>query len=421
MRINSISSYTPVYSLYNTMYQGSLSLSGIKLNKSLFPFNQTKSSNQLGEGALQYVSNIKSASKSLSGTLNKLSGAAFTKKGAVSSDSDIMSVKYTGSNPNSIKQTSVKVDQTAAGQMNEGTSLNANTSFGSSGANKFSININGKTTELSVNVAVGDTNKAVQQKMADAINSAGLGLKATVETDSANSASMLKIEATSTGNNDKSKFSVADITGNLAARTGANDVSRAARDAVFSVDGGEKRTSQSNNVDLGGGLSVTFNKSSEKAVTISAGRDMDFAKSSVSDLVKSYNDLYIEAAQKLNDPKAQNLATKMINTSKTYLESLSNIGIGFDKDGKMTLDDAKLNAAAENGKLENFFTENSGKNYGFTNQLSKLADNVTRNTGNYVSSSVLGNSLTENFAYSGFAELIQYSYLNSGLLFDYSF
>ena len=150
-------------------------------------------------------------------------------------------------------------------------------------------------------------------------------------------------------------------------------------------------------------------------------KDLGYAKKSVENLVKSYNDLYVESVKRSNDSKAQNLAVKMINISKTYSSSLSKIGIGFDYDGKMTIDEAKFNEALENGSVERFFTENSGKNYGFTNTLSRLADNVSRNTGNYVSKSEFYNKLTENFAYSSFGNMIQYGYYGAGLVFDYSF
>ena len=421
MKINSISSSSAIYSLYDKMYQGNLALNMVKMNRDFFPTNKTQSTNQLGGDALKYVNNIKAASKNLSNSVKDLSGAAFMKKTPTSSDPEAMSVSYFGTKPDSIKQMSVNIEQTAAGQLNEGARLNANDSYGSSGTNKFSINIGGKTTELSVNVAAGDSNSAVQQKMADAINNAGIGLKASVEKDSSGNTSMLKLESAGTGNNDKNKFSVTDITGNLAAKTGANQVTRNARDAIYSIDGGANRTSQSNVVDLGNGLSVTFNKASDKAITISSGQDTSYAKSAVENLVKSYNDLYSEAAQKTNDPKAQNLATKMVNTSKTYYDSLASIGIGFDGDGRMTLDAARLNTAAENGKLEKFFTQNAGKNYGFTNQLARLADNVSQNTSNYVTKSVFGNELFENFAYSGSGNLLQYNSMNSGWIFDYLF
>ena len=419
--INSINNSAAIYGLYDTMFQGSMALNNIRLNKNLFPNNKAQGFQQLGGDAVQYVNKIKSASKNLSGSLKELSGAAFAKKGVVSSDTDAMTVSYSGNKPGSIKPTTVKIDQTAAGQVNEGKSLRADANFGSSGTQKFSINVGGKSTEISVNVQQGDSNSVVQQKMADAINNAGVGVKASVETDSKNNTSMLKLEAESTGDNNKSKFTVTDITGNLTEKTGADEVSQNARDARYSVNGGAVRTSQSNTVDLGGGLSATLKKASEKEVAISTSTDMDYVKNAVKDLVKNYNDLYSEAAQRTNDPKAQNLAGKMVNISKTYSGSLSNIGIGFDNDGRMTLDTAKLDAAADSGRLERFFTENSGRNYGFTNQLSRLSDSVSRNTSGYLSRSTFGDSLTENFAYSGFGELIQYNYLSSGWILDYSY
>ena len=173
------------------------------------------------------------------------------------------------------------------------------------------------------------------------------------------------------------------------------------------------------------GLSKSLTELSGAAFKVEQDGDTEKAaekaKTAVEGFVKSYNDLYSESAQKQDDPKAQNLASKMVNLSKTYSGSLSSIGVGFDKDGKMTVDSEKLNAAAENGKLETFFTQNNGKNYGFTNQLAKLADNVTRNTSNYVSSSVMGSSLMENFGYSNYGKPTQFNFMTSGWLLDMMF
>ena len=237
MNINSIYSGTSIYGLYSTMFQGNMSLHSVKLNKNLFPTNKAPGNQQIDEDAMKYVNNIKSASKGIGSSLKDLSGPAFKKKTAESTDDDVK--KY--------------------------------------------------------------------------------------------------------------------------------------------------------------------------------------AKSAVEGFVKNYNDLYTESVQKTSDAKAQNLASKMIGISKTYMGSLARIGIGFDRDGKMTIDSDKLDAAAENGSLEKFFTENNGKNYGFTNQLSRLADNVSRNTSNYVSRTQFGSNLTENFAYSSFGNLVQYNYLSSGWMLDYSY
>ena len=421
--MNISSNYSNIYSLYNTMFQGNMWLHNNKLNQSLLSGNKPGGSGLLGMDAIGYVNNIKSASKNLSGAIGELSGNAFSNRTMTSSDSDTMTVNYSGKNTININPMNVKIDQIASGQVNEGARMDSAAAFGGSkiGKNQFSITTGGKTTQLDVNIATGDTNKDVQQKMADAINKAGIGVKATVETDTKTNTSMLKLESTTTGSDPKNGFAIKDITGDLTAKTGANEISREGRDAIYSVNGGAKQTSQSNTVNLGNGISATFKKASDEAVTVSRGKNMDSAKSAVEGMVKSYNDLYVEAVQRSDDPKAQKLASKMLNTSKVYSGSLSNIGIGFDKDGKMTIDSQKLNKAAEDGRLEKFFTENSGKNYGFTNQINNLANNVSRNTSNFVSSSLFGNSIGDNFAYSGFGDLIQYNYLSAGSLFDYLF
>jgi len=411
-----------IYSLYNTMFQGSMAQYGNRLNRNLFSSNKTPGSPSLGLDALKYVTNIKAASKDLSGTLKELSGSAFSNRTMTSSNNDVMSVSYSGNRPNSINPMTVKVEQTAAGQLNEGARMNASAAYdGGSGTNRISIETGGKTTQLSINVAAGDTNKDVQQKMADAINKAGIGVKATVETDSATKTSMLKIESTKTGSDPRNGFKVTDVTGNLTSKTGADNISREGQDALYSVNGGPTRTSQSNTVSLGNGVSATFKKASEETITVSRGKDTDYAMSAVENMVKSYNDLYANAATRTGDPKSQNLASKMVKLSGTYSKSLSSIGIGFNNSGEMTIDKQKLGQAAESGKLEKFFTENMGKNYGFTNQLSRLSDNVSRNTSNYVSSSLFGSSLGENFSYSSFGDMIQYNFLSAGSIFDYMF
>ena len=411
-----------INSIYSTLFQGNIAMHNNKMNKGLFPFpdNKAQGLGALGGSGVQYVSNIKSASKELGGALKDLSGSAFSQRTMNSSNKDILTVDYTGNRASSLNPMTVKVDQTAAGQLNEGTRMNAAETYGGNGGtNRFSIETGGKTTQLSVNVAAGDTNKDVQQKMADAINKAGIGVKATVETDKTSNSSILKLESVKTGSDPKNSFTIQDITGNIAARTGANDLSSEGRDAIYSVNGGPTKTSQSNTVNLGNGINATFNKASDETVTISRGQDLKYAMSAVQNMVSSYNNLFSEAAQKTGDPKAQNLASKMVNISSTYSKSLSNVGIGFTNDGKMTIDTQKLNQAAENGKLQQFFTENSGKSYGFTNQLGRLADNVSRNTSNFVSSSMFGNNLGENFSYSRFGDLLQYNYLGAGSLLDF--
>jgi flagellar hook-associated protein 2 len=425
MRINN-SFNSNISNLFNTLHQGKVAIHANKLSNSsvLFPQNTAPGQGSMGSGALQYVNDIKSAASNLSGALNNLSGSAFSQRTMVSSNTDVMTVNFTGnsSSLNTMGDMSVRIDQIAAGQVNEGTRQNASSLYGGErGTNRFAIETGGRTTNLSINVMAGDSNRDVQQKMATAINNAGLGLRATVENDSQTGTSMLRVESTNVGTAERNAFSITDITGNAAAQTGANNVARERQDAIFSVNGGPTRTSQSNTVDLGNGVSATFRAASEQDVRITRGQDLNRATSAVRDMVSSFNSLFSAAAQNTSDPRAQGLASRMMNVSSAYSRSLQDIGIGFDNSGRMTINSDRLNQAAESGRLEQFFTQSAGRNFGFSAQLGRLADNVSRNTSNFVSNSIFGNSLSENFAYSGGGNTTQFNALNSGSIFDFKF
>ena len=403
--------------LYNTLFQGKMAMHSNKLSRDFFPTNNAQSKSSLSIDSMQYISDIKSASSALSGALKDLSGPAFNQRSMVSSNTDAMTVNFTGNNLAGVSDLSVQIDQVAMGQQNEGNRMNASGLYaGDRGVNRFEITTGGKTTQLSISVAAGDSNRDVQQKMATAINNAGLGLKATVETDSKTNVSMLRVESNNVGTDSRNAFSMRDFTGNAVAQTGINQVSRERQDAIYRVNGGEAQVSRSNTVSLGNGVSATFKAASDEAVTVSKGKDMSYVRGVIENLVRSYNNLFSAAANNTNDFKAQSLASRLMNVTSAYSRSLSDLGIGFNGDGRMTIDSNKLNQAFETGRAEQFFTEGNGRNFGFTANLGRLADNVSNNSASFVSG-----SMGQNFAYSGFGNPIQQNFFGSGSILDYMF
>ena len=144
-------------------------------------------------------------------------------------------------------------------------------------------------------------------------------------------------------------------------------------------------------------------------------------KESMKELASKYNSLYMETLFNSNDTKAVNLAYRLLSISATFSDSLSDIGVDIDKYGAMNIDNERLEAADESGELDQFLTDNSNSDNSFASRLTKLADNVTYNTTNYVSRSSFGSNLTENFAYTSTGDIIQYTFFSTGLVFDYSF
>jgi flagellar hook-associated protein 2 len=234
--------------------------------------------------------------------------------------------------------------------------------------------------------------------------------------------SRLRIESNKTGDSDESRFTVVDNSGYLAAQLGVDNVTTDARDAVYTVNGGDERTSKTNTVNLGSGVNVTFKQATDEAVRIAPGRNSDAAKQAVEKMVSDFNKLRDEAAKMAqSDPKAAKLVSQLKGVATNYSRSLSNVGINVASDGALSIDTEKLSEAADNGKLEQFFRQGSGVNYGFASQLSKVADSVTRNPSSYISSPQYRNSVTENFGYGSGGNLITYDFLSSGLMYDFSF
>jgi len=413
-----------ISNLYNTLYQGKVAMHNNRLSREFFPKNNVQGQGAFSMNALQYINDIKSASSDLSSALKELAGPAFNQRTMVSSNTDAMTVNFTGGNVSGVNDLSVQIDQIAMGQLNEGSSLSATSLYrGDRGSNRFEIETGGKTTQLSINVLAGDSNRDVQQKMATAINNAGLGLRATVETNSETNTSMLKIESMNVGTSEQNAFSLRDRTGNAVAQTGANDVARVRQDAIYRVNGGAAQVSRTNNVNLGNGINATFKAATtaDQPVTVSRGRDMTMVRGVVENMVRSYNNLFSATAENTNDFKAQSLASRIMNVASAYSRSLQDIGIGFDSTGKMKIDETSLRQAFDSGRLEQFFGGGSGRNFGFGPTLGRLADNVSSNTANFVTSSMFGSSMGENFSYSGLGNLNQFNFLGSGSILDYMF
>ena len=168
----------------------------------------------------------------------------------------------------------IGVSQLATAQINTGKSLakgNAADGGFTAGINRFSIQTGNGSRFLSVDVKAGDTNSDVLNKMADKINFAQAGVTAKTVTDD-KGASRLMITANKTGS--MQEFSLKDVSGNAVAVAGANQVSTAATNAAYTVNG-IKRSSQSNVIALDNGkVEMTLKKvtDSQETAKISAAK-----------------------------------------------------------------------------------------------------------------------------------------------------
>ena len=356
--------------------------------------------------ALKYVQTLKTAGSGLSSALKGLSsGAAFRQQGAVSSDKSVLTVSDSGRNINASQMAkSVKVDQVAAAQVDEGSKLNANGRSGVSGYQQVAIEVDGKVSQISFQAKAGETNQQLQQRMADAINARGIGVTASVQTDSKAGTSQLVLTGKEAGRGKGCE--VAGVSGQAFAELGMGNTTQQAQDAQYSLDGGKPQTSSTNSVNIGGGVTAILKKAGSESVSISRGVDSDFAIKKAEEMASQYNSLYGAALGNTSDNRANRLFNDLVSNSRTYTSSLAKVGINFDGNGYMTIDKDKMAAAAEDGSLEAFFTENAGRSYGFQNNLGRIADRADNNTNQYASASSFTQSTGNNLYANSYANSI---------------
>jgi len=302
----------------------------------------------------------------------------FNKIGASSSNSKIAAATVDNKKFDTAKNSPIElnVKQAAKAQINSGAALKATNKDIVSGTYDFSIGINGKQQKFSINVTAADNNESIQKKMAAAINSKNIGITASVEADSKNATSKLSLTSTETGNKNESGgsvFEVTDTKGSLAAKMGVTQISQNAQNAVYTVNGGEEKTSATNSIDLGNGVTATLKDAGETTLTFQ--RDGSGAIDKVKELVSSLNSILAEAA-KGEGRGSDRLGRAITSTNKAYKSTLEKVGINVSSGGMLSVDEDKLKKAAEDGSLEKMFQ--SKGNYGFAYRAGHIAQNMSQ-------------------------------------------
>lgn len=222
-----------------------------------------------------------------------------------------------------------------------------------------------------------DPSKNTLLDVRDAINKAGGGVTASIVNDG--TGYRLSIVSTESGANNSLKISVADDDANHTDTSGLSTlafdptstsrnllISQNAKNALFSVDGIPIIKSSNSVSDAIQG--VTLNLVKEGTTSVSVNFDRSGISGAVQSFVKAYND----ANKQIRELGVVNTETKtvgplqgdaLVRTVQSQLRSalrgnltysaggltnLAEVGISFARDGSMTLDSAKLNAAVNN-------------------------------------------------------------------------
>lgn len=295
------------------------------------------------------VSDLASKSKKL--TLDDFN-SVFNDRTATSSDPDVLTATafdaFSADSGATEATYNISVTQLAQGQENTGLELNAaDSSVVDMGTNTFNINIYGQDHELGIEVVGGDTNEDVLQKMAQAINEAGIGISAEVTEGIEEGTKRLVITSEDTGTD--SAFTISDVSGNAITATGIDSVYNAAQEAEYEVDGVDY-TSSSNKIYLDEGM-VTVNLQGVGESSLTVAPDEERVENAITDLVSEVNS-FIDFLENNSDYIKDEVLSSINSYISDHKGEMESFGITQGEDGKLEVDTDKLATAASQNMAE---------------------------------------------------------------------
>ncbi|MDR2568992.1 MAG: hypothetical protein LBD23_01675 [Oscillospiraceae bacterium] len=335
---------------------------------------------------------LKRKTFSLSQILNQLRGSnglensLFHAKRPFSGNTNVLQIKsfnLAAMRGADISDISVDVRQIAKTQKNESAEMNTNalaTEAGfTEGSHHIKMNVNGRDVDIHFEVSAKDRVEDVKRKIAEAINTNRIDVRATISINEDTGKSSLVIESTATGVGVEGQphFTFKSIVGNAVEISGIDNITQNAQNAHFRVNRGfysvgELQTSRSNTVNVGPGITVQLVGTGRAG--LSSGRDVGVQYDIINDMARLFNELMMFGHDSEHGKVFMPELAAISNESSSIL---SRIGINVDQSGFMRIDEKRLKDAAVNGELERFALHD-GKD--FINSLAKLLEQIDNNT-----------------------------------------
>jgi flagellar hook-associated protein 2 len=307
------------------------------------------------------LGSLKSSAQNLSVTTD------FIKRNATSSNEAVLTVS--ASSTADLGSSVISVDALARAQSVQSTSFSATTD--AVGTGTLALSVGGNAT----NVTINGTNNTLAG-LRDAINNSGAAVTASIVNVSGGATPdyRLVVQSTETGT-----ANAVTISGSLAGGTdpfpGGGQIVQTGSDALFSVNGLQVSRSSNTISDVISGVTFTLLDEGDKNGTVNAadptakiavGANNSAITSAVQELIEKFNAVNkIVNDQFTLDPNTnrqgstagdaslrgmlsqlRNELSRSGGTSASY-KYLSDVGIKFQKDGSLTLDEGKLADALE--------------------------------------------------------------------------
>lgn len=356
-----------ISNLYSTFTPASTSLhskSELKELSSRILKNNTSSPTyilNINEDSESFLVNMKNKVLSLRANVDMLQNdtdSVFNSFTVVSDDPDIASASLLPDRePTDASPVFLQIHSLATTQLNQGKAVSGASHILQLGNYAFNATVNEDVYRFKFNITSDNTNSSIVTKLTDFINQSQIGIKASYTKDKESHYTM-SIESEDTGAPAPLTFSFEDTeypnySQGLTEFLQLNNVVRYPSDSSFNLNGQEK-TSISNNITLGGALSVSFNSASDDIVNISYSPDSDKILSAVSGFVDDYNEI-LESAGSSQAESGSSLENRLSLNVRRFARTLSEVGINVDDRGALSLDREAAKQHIEDGKLADLF------------------------------------------------------------------
>jgi len=297
-------------------------------------------------GQLDALNGLYARAYQMLASADQLAGAEgrinFSQRPTRSSDTDVAKITYFDKtySPAQTPESNfyLKVQQIARNQVNQGVSLDADdVSVINTGSNTFTLTVGGTGHDLAVTIAAGDTNATALAKIAQAIDTAGVGVSTSVVQEGGTAHLLLQGQ---TG--EVNAFSLADTTGNAISASGVNTSTQTAQDAKFLVNGTTHIQADNEVSLLDGHLQVNLMGAGTALVTTGPMTAVDLVQS-LTETMSSFGS-YAANNSYLNSK----LATAWNGLVAQEAGILSKYGLEAGSQGQVGLDTLKFTGELQN-------------------------------------------------------------------------
>lgn len=307
------------------------------------------------------LANLKSAAQALSLSTD------FDKRAAASSDTSVLTATADSTAQTGIYN--ISVTSLAKAQSIQSTSYTSTTA--TLGTGTLTITVGGTNTTVTVDA----TNNTVAS-LKDGINNSGAVVTASiVNVGTSTPDYRLVVQSKNTGTANAVTIS-SSLSGGSDPFVGGGTVVQAAADAQFTVNGLSVSRSSNTISDVIAGVSFTLFKESGASATVTVSNDTAALKASMQKFIDAYNAVVKLGNDQFKlDPSTNRQGTLAADPilrgalsrlraavsasggNGSGFKNLSDIGIGFQKDGTLKLDDGKLIGALTSNpdSVENLF------------------------------------------------------------------